>query len=63
MDFRKAIFEVFKDLLGSILWVRALEDKGAQESWLTFKHNFFHAQDQYVPVVRNQAKVAEDLHG
>jgi len=33
LDFRRANFELFKDLLGEIPWVRALEGKGVQECW------------------------------
>lgn len=36
----RANFVLLKDLHGAILWARALEGKGIQESWLTFKHHF-----------------------
>jgi len=32
LDFRRTNFGLFKDPLGGILWVRALEDRGFQES-------------------------------
>jgi len=32
LDFRRANFGLFKDLLGRIAWVRALEGRGLQES-------------------------------
>jgi len=32
LDFRRDNFDLFKDLLGGIPWVRALEGKGAKES-------------------------------
>ncbi|PKU28282.1 glycerol kinase [Limosa lapponica baueri] len=32
LDFRRANFDLFKNLLGEIPWVRALEGRGAQES-------------------------------
>ncbi|GAB0205201.1 hypothetical protein GRJ2_002985700 [Grus japonensis] len=35
LDFRRANFGLFKDLLGRILWVRALEHGVVQESWST----------------------------
>uniref|UniRef100_A0A493TN05 SGNH hydrolase-type esterase domain-containing protein n=1 Tax=Anas platyrhynchos platyrhynchos TaxID=8840 RepID=A0A493TN05_ANAPP len=41
LDFRRANFDLFQDLLGSISWDRMLEDKGACESWATFKQHFF----------------------
>ena len=45
LDIRRANFGFFKDLLGELPWVRALEGRGFQESWLLFKHHFLHAQD------------------
>jgi len=45
LDFRRANFGLFKDLLGGITWVRALEGRGDQESWSLFKRHFLHAQD------------------
>ncbi|GAB0206587.1 hypothetical protein GRJ2_003124300 [Grus japonensis] len=33
LDFRRANFGLFKDLLGRIPWVKVLEGKGVQESW------------------------------
>jgi len=50
LDFRRANFGLFKDLLGGILWVRGLEGRGIQESWLLFKHHFLHAQDCCIPL-------------
>ena len=46
LDFRRVNFGLFKDLLGGIPWVRALESKRVQEIWSLFKHCFLHAQDQ-----------------
>lgn len=37
---RRASFVLFKDLHGAILWARAVEGKGIQESWLALKHHF-----------------------
>jgi len=56
LDFRRANFGLFKDLLGGIPWVRALECKGVQESWLLFKHYFLRAQDQCIPVSKKSSK-------
>lgn len=46
--FRRADFDIFKDLLGGIPWAVELEDKGAKESLLTLKHHFFQVRDQYI---------------
>ena len=40
LDFRRANFGLFKDLLGRIPRISALEGRGTQESWLIFKHRF-----------------------
>jgi len=56
LDFRRANFGLFKDLLGGILWVRGLEGRGVQESWLLFKHHFLHAQEQCIPLGKKSSK-------
>ncbi|GAB0207732.1 hypothetical protein GRJ2_003238900 [Grus japonensis] len=55
-DFRRANFGLFKDLLGRIPWVRALEGKGVQESWSVFKHHFLRAQDRCIPKRKKSRK-------
>jgi len=50
LDFRRANFGLFKDLLGGIPWGTALEGRGVQESWSLFKHHFLHAQDGCIPL-------------
>jgi len=42
LDFRRANFGLFQCLLRGIPWVRALEGRGIQESWLLYKHHFLH---------------------
>lgn len=49
LDFRRANFDLFKNLPGGIPWVRTVEGKGAQESWLTLNHYFLQAQDLCIP--------------
>jgi len=44
LDFWRANFNLFWDLLGGISWARVLEGKGTHESWATFKQHFFQAQ-------------------
>ncbi|GAB0183528.1 hypothetical protein GRJ2_000818100 [Grus japonensis] len=48
LGFRRANFGLFKDLLGRIPRVRALEGREVQESWSVFKHHFLLAQDQCI---------------
>ena len=44
-DFRGADFGLFRDLLGRVPWGTALEERGAQESWLIFKDPLLQAQE------------------
>lgn len=41
LDFRRANFDIFKDLLAGIPSVTALEGKGVQENWLIFQYQKF----------------------
>ncbi|KAK4832375.1 hypothetical protein QYF61_022230 [Mycteria americana] len=56
LGFRRADFGLFRDLLGRVPWDKALEGRGAQESWLIFKHHLLQAQEQCIPTKRKSAK-------
>jgi len=56
LDFKRANFALFKELLGGIPWVRALEGRGFQECWSLFRHHFLHAQDRCIPLSRKSRK-------
>jgi len=56
LGFRRANFGLFKELLGGIPWVRALEGWGVQETWSLFKHQFLHAQDRCIPLQKKSSK-------
>ena len=56
LDFKRANFSLFKDLLGGIPAVRNLEGRGVQENWLLFKHHFLHAQDQCISMSKKSSK-------
>jgi len=45
LDFRRADFGLFRDLLGRIQWDKALEGRGTQESWSIFKDHLLQAQE------------------
>jgi len=45
LDFRRANFGLLRDLLGRIPWDKALEGRGAQESWSVFKGHLLQAQE------------------
>ncbi|GAB0203559.1 hypothetical protein GRJ2_002821500 [Grus japonensis] len=56
LDFRRADFGLFRDLLGRIPWDKALEGRGAQESWLVFKGHLLQAQERCIPTKRKSSK-------
>jgi len=56
LDFRRANFGLFKELLGGILWARALEGRGVQECWSLFKHHFLHSQEWCIPLRKKSSK-------
>lgn len=54
--FRKADFDLFKDLLDRVLWDSGLEGRGAQESCMTFKGCLLQAQKQCIPTKMKSGK-------
>jgi len=56
LDFKRANFGLFKDLLGGIPWIRALEGNRVQESRSLFKHYFLHAQYWCTPTSKKSSK-------
>ncbi|GAB0206600.1 mitochondrial enolase superfamily member 1 [Grus japonensis] len=56
LDFRRADFGLFRDLLGRIPWDKALEGRGAQDSWLIFKGHLLQAQERCSPTKRKSGK-------
>jgi len=62
LDFRRANFGLFKDLLGGILWVRAFEGRGVQECWSLFKRHFLRGQDRCIPL-RKKSSNGGRRHG
>ena len=58
LDFRRADFGLFRDLLGRVSWDKALERRGAQESRLIFKDHVLQAQEGCIPTKRKSGKNA-----
>ncbi|GAB0207435.1 hypothetical protein GRJ2_003209100 [Grus japonensis] len=56
LDFRRADFGLFRDLLGRLPWDEALEGRGAQDSWLVFKGHLLQARDRCIPTKRKSSK-------
>ncbi|GAB0206404.1 hypothetical protein GRJ2_003106000 [Grus japonensis] len=52
LDFSRADFGLLRDLLGRIPWDKALEGRGAQDSWLVFKGHLLQAQQRCIPTKR-----------
>ncbi|GAB0202598.1 mitochondrial enolase superfamily member 1 [Grus japonensis] len=59
LDFRRADFGLFRDLLGRVPWDKALEGRGAQDSWLIFKAHLLQAQEQCIPTKRKSSKTTK----
>ncbi|KFQ44814.1 hypothetical protein N333_11559, partial [Nestor notabilis] len=45
LDFKKADFGLFRNLLSKVPWDIVLEGRGAQDCWLIFKGHLLHAQE------------------
>ncbi|KFW68190.1 hypothetical protein AS28_13777, partial [Pygoscelis adeliae] len=58
LDFRRADFGLFRNLLGRVPWHKALEGRGAQESWVMFKDHLLQAQERCIPTKRKSGKNA-----
>ena len=58
LDFRRADFGLFRDLPGRVAWDKALEGRGAQESWLISKHHLLQAQERCILTKRKSGKNA-----
>ncbi|GAB0178252.1 hypothetical protein GRJ2_000290500 [Grus japonensis] len=56
LDFRRTDFGLFMDLLGRVPWDKALEGRGAQDSWLIFKHHLLQAQEYCIPKKRKSGE-------
>ncbi|GAB0186934.1 hypothetical protein GRJ2_001158700 [Grus japonensis] len=56
LDFRRADFGLFRDLLGRVPWDKALEGRGAQESCLVFKGHLLQAQERCIPTEKKSGK-------
>ncbi|GAB0204837.1 hypothetical protein GRJ2_002949300 [Grus japonensis] len=56
LDFRRADFGFFRDLLGRVPWDKVLEGRGARDSWLIFRDHLLQAQEQCIPTKRKSGK-------
>ncbi|KFZ68978.1 hypothetical protein N338_01487, partial [Podiceps cristatus] len=59
LNFRKAIFQLFKELVNRTPWETALRDKGAEQSWQIFKDAFHRVQELSVPKCKKSGKAGK----
>ena len=58
LDFRRADFKLFRELLGRVRWDKDLEGREAQESWSIFKNHLLLAQKHCILRKRKAGKNA-----
>ncbi|XP_062497870.1 uncharacterized protein LOC134175668 [Pezoporus occidentalis] len=58
LDFKRADFGLFRNLLSKVPWDIALEGRGAQDCWLIFKDHLQQAQECCVPTRRKCSRRA-----
>ena len=51
MDFQRADLELFRTLVGKVLWESVLKGKEVQEGWMLLKKEVLKAQEKAVPVL------------
>jgi len=55
-NFRKASFQLFKELVSRSPWETVLRDRGAEQSWQIFKDTFHTAQELQVSRCKKSGK-------
>jgi len=58
LDFKRADFGLFRDLLGMVPCDEALQGRGTQETWSIFKDHLLQAQEMCDPAKRRSGKTA-----
>ncbi|PKU45711.1 nedd4-binding protein 2-like 2 [Limosa lapponica baueri] len=56
LSFRKAKFQLFKELVNRTPWETALRGKGAEQSWQVFKDAFHRVQELLIPSYKKSGK-------
>ncbi|KAK4817941.1 hypothetical protein QYF61_002785 [Mycteria americana] len=60
LNFRKANFQLFKEVVNRTPWETALRDKGAEQSWRIFKDAFHRAQKLSIPMCQKSGKEGKE---
>lgn len=63
LDFKRADFGLFRDLLVKVTWKVTMEGRGAQEHWKIFKDHLLQAEEQCILTKKKTAKIPGGLHG
>lgn len=48
LGFRRENVDLFREVLSSVIWNKAMEGRGAQESWPVFKDYLLQVQEQHI---------------
>ncbi|KFM04158.1 hypothetical protein AS27_10724, partial [Aptenodytes forsteri] len=56
LNFRKAKFQLFKQLVNRTPWETAVRDRGAEQSWQMFKDTFHRAQELSITMCKKSGK-------
>ena len=56
LNFGKASFQLFKELVNKIPWESVLKGKGTEQSWQIFRKAFLRAQELSIPRCRKSGK-------
>jgi len=63
LNFRKAKFQLFKELVSRTPWEMVLRDRGPEQTWQIFKDVFHRAQELSVPRCKKSGKEGKRLAG
>ncbi|GAB0177124.1 hypothetical protein GRJ2_000177600 [Grus japonensis] len=58
LDFRRADFGLFRDVLGRVPWDKAFKGREAHDNWLVFRDHVFQAQESCIPTKRKSGENA-----
>jgi len=61
LNFRKAKFQLLKELVSRTPWETSVRDKEAEQSWQTFKNAFHRAQELLIPRCKRSGKEGKRL--
>ena len=61
LNFRKANLQLFKELVSRTPWDTAVRDKGAEQSWQSFKGAFLRVQELLIPTCKKSGKEGKRL--